>query len=242
MKGEQEVGPYSEPGAARQKRLSRLLSGQPRRWGTTYMDTTLLAALVAAAVSSLGLLVQIHLSRSERKSSREQISLQSLSEIQRTAYVKIVEMETEDERLRIYLWELEGRLRNMQQAERTVPTDEAIRALQVLFEQLQEKAFNTMEKWAEVRPHIPSGIEYSARVVRHEFLNAIRAVISGGEILRRVGPSFDHRPMLDRIAHTRELLDEMTGVLKAIRENMISPNKGVELMGDPQRGSPNAHP
>lgn len=141
------------------------------------MDPTVTAALVAGAVSALGIIVQLYIARRTRQDTSDALKQQTRTTATLQVSNEIRALQAHAEKVRILGWAIHVKLDNLiryPQHSRRPTTDELNRD----FEAFRIQADEFTKAWADVKSDIPPNIIDYARTKRHDCRNKL-ASLSG---------------------------------------------------------------
>lgn len=170
-----------------------------------------MAALVAAGVSSLGLLVSIYVARQARRAVEARLKLEVQLNEERDIVRSFRALEAEGERLRIGVADLLGCL----------SLGVASPGTKCAMFELARRQRSFLESWATVKGDVPEGIEAYLRALRHQCRELLERTVRYLEEQNSDRVSTCEK----NLEHVLLLVDRFTMVSRAIRKGeAVLPN------------------
>lgn len=208
------------------------------------MDTAVIIALIAGAVSFIGVLVNLYIARQVRQANLMQPKLQSIASIASKSDEFFKGFLTEAERLRICCWRVLGHLEYMQnifvsyeaKEDEYLPLKLSGKALEEAIEEailvFSETSKTFEESWATLKGEIPRGIELIIRAKRHDCRNLARTTLAQLNVLfslyekeggrKDSGVTTNIRRSEELLRKLLVMLDELISMIRAVRENKMT--------------------
>ena len=199
------------------------------------METAIIAALVAGAVTLVGLLVNLHIARQTRKATADQLRLgialkageETVSELK--AYARQAEL------MRIACWEIWAKAHSASMGRRPV---ENMKELAQLGESFNEKYSQFFSSWAEVKSEVPPWYVEVLRVLRHEAkhrshsildrLYELQSLLQKNQITQNRARKHTE-DILREVESLLQLLDKVFSIVQNVKTEVI-----VDLLAQPE--------